>query len=159
MSDLSTAIAITAKAFEGIYDKGGEPYILHCLAVMYGVAYTDDDEIMMAAVMHDLIEDTDYTTEDLYELGFSSSIVNMISRLTHMDGDSYDEYLDVIACNKGCIQIKLADLKHNTDITRMKGLREKDFKRLEKYHRAYKFLEECLENFGSGYAKEYDMSV
>lgn len=144
MSDLSTAIAITAKAFEGKYDKGGKPYILHCLEVMYGVAYTGDDEIMMAAVMHDLVEDTDYTTKDLHELGFSSDVVVMVSLLTHYAGVSYDEYLDTIACNKGCIQIKLADLKHNSDITRMKGLREKDFKRLEKYHCAYNLLQNKL---------------
>lgn len=139
MSNLGTAIAITANAFEGKTDKGGKPYILHCLHVMNKLKYEGDEDLMCAAVMHDLVEDTEYTLEMLTELGFSDRVVNLVRLLTHTD-DEYMDYIARIKNNSDAVKIKLHDLRHNSDITRMKGLRNEDFKRLEKYHRAYAFL-------------------
>lgn len=136
---LDKAISITAKAFEGKFDKGGTPYILHCLHVMRGVARLGE-EVMCIAVMHDLVEDTDWTLDKLLDLGFSLRIIDGISAMTHEKSESYDMYIRRIALNKDAREVKKEDLKHNSDITRIKGLREKDFKRLEKYQRAYVYL-------------------
>jgi len=136
---LDIAISITAVAFEGKRDRGGAPYILHCLTVMESVSHLGA-KAMMAGVMHDLVEDTDWTLDDLRDKGFDEEVVGIVDRLSHRDGDSYDEYLDRIApclISRAC---KIGDLDHNSQIHRMKGLREKDFARLAKYHRAYAFL-------------------
>lgn len=142
---LSKAIAITAQAFEGEYDKGGKPYILHCLFVMSKMPKADL-ELQQIAVMHDLIEDTDYTLEDLKELGFSDRVVAGVALLTHPRWEPYVEYIARIAENMDAVLVKLADLRHNSDITRMKGIGEKDLKRLAKYHKAFKFLKEVRDS-------------
>ena len=136
---LDRAIAITATAFEGKLDKGCAPYILHCLTVMYGVR-EHGSKSMQAAVMHDLIEDTKWTLEDLKKEGFDEEVILIVERLTHLSTDSYDSYLDKIAVCPKSRAIKMKDLDHNSQIHRMKGLRDKDFERLAKYHRAYSFL-------------------
>jgi len=144
MATLDKAIAITAEAFVGRFDKGGKPYILHCLYVMEQIKHTGDDEIMMSAIMHDLVEDTNYTVNCLGNLGFSLRVQRLVDLLTHNPNDSYDEYLERIKSDKDAIKIKLGDLKHNSQITRMKGLGDKDFARLEKYCKAYADLKEVL---------------
>ena len=106
---LGTAIALTSKNFEGVFDKGGRPYILHSLQVMYWVDQSDD-EIMQIAVMHDLIEDTDVTLNDLEVLGFSPRVLNALSCVTHADGEPYDDYIDRILTNEDAIQVKIADI-------------------------------------------------
>jgi len=136
---LDRAIAITAVAFEGKLDKGGNPYILHCLTVMYNVRRLGS-KVMQAAVLHDLVEDTHWTLEMLRKEGFCEEVINMVDRLTHRKGETYDEYLDRIAPCPNTRAIKIEDLDHNSQIHRMKGLRDKDFERLAKYHRAYAFL-------------------
>jgi (p)ppGpp synthase/HD superfamily hydrolase len=137
---LSKAISITAQAFEGNYDKGGKAYILHCLHVMNQMP-EKDEELRCIAVMHDLIEDTEWTALQLEKIGFSCRVIEGVRCLTH-DSESYDDYIKRISLNSDARIIKLADLKHNSDITRMKGLRKKDFDRLEKYHRAFAYLSE-----------------
>lgn len=139
MSTLDRAISIAAQAFKGKLDKGGQPYILHCLHVMNQMP-ENDHELRMIAVMHDLIEDTDYTISDLQDLGFSERVYFGVKQVTHWDYQSYDEYIKIISNYEDATLVKLADLRHNTDITRIKGLRRKDFDRLEKYHRAYIYL-------------------
>ena len=136
---LDVAISITAQEFEGKLDKGGMPYILHCITVMEGVRSLGS-KAMQAAVMHDLIEDTKWTLLDLQKKGFAEEVINVVERLTHLENESYDDYLDRIAPCPIARAIKMADLDHNSQIHRMKGLRDKDFARLAKYHRAYAFL-------------------
>ena len=136
---LDIAISITAVEFEGKLDKGGHPYMLHCLTVMYGVEHLGS-KAMQAAVMHDLIEDTKWTLEDLKKKGFEEDVISIVEKVTHLSTDSYDEYLDKLAVCPIARAIKIADLDHNSQIHRMKGLRDKDFERLAKYHRAYAFL-------------------
>ena len=136
---LDIAISITAVAFEGKRDRGGTPYILHCLTVMEGVRHLGA-KTMMAGIMHDLIEDTDWTLDDLRKRGFDEEVVAIVEKVTHLSSDSYDEYLDKLAVCPHARAIKMADLDHNSQIHRMKGLRDKDFERLAKYHRAYAFL-------------------
>lgn len=140
---LDKAIAIASSAFLGKYDKGGEPYILHCLHVMRQVKKLGH-EAMIAAVLHDLLEDRpdEWTAEKLIEEGFDPKTVSLIVLLTHLPNEPYMDYILRISVSPTARAIKMADLRHNSDIHRMKGLREKDFARLEKYHKAYSFLKE-----------------
>jgi len=138
---LDIAIAITAEAFRGKFDKGGSPYILHCLHVMDTVR-PQTELNRTVGVLHDLIEDTSYTLDDLYKLGFNHEVVEAVSACTHIDNVPYDDYIMALAKNSTSRAVKLADLRHNSDITRMKGVRDKDFARLVKYHKAYKYLQD-----------------
>ena len=141
---LDKAIRLAADAFEGKFDKGGQPYILHCLHVMRTVCPNQDDhELMCIAVMHDLVEDTDITLKDLYDMGFSERVVSGVACMTHMNGEDYmDVYIRRVALNPDAKRVKIADLKHNSDLTRQPNLREKDLRRIEKYHRAYAYLKD-----------------
>jgi len=141
---LDKMIALVAEKFVGKFDKGGQPYILHCLHVMNAVCPKQDDhELMCIAVGHDLIEDTDITGDDLRAMGYSQRVVSGIEDMTHKQGEDYlDVYIRRIAANPDTRVCKREDLTHNSAIMRMKGLREKDFRRLEKYHRAYQYLED-----------------
>ena len=138
---LDQAIAIASTAFVGIYDKGGVPYIMHCLHVMDKVKYLGT-EAMIVAALHDLLEDTDWTPEALVQVGFNPHTVSLIELLTHKDGESYDDYIKRAALNNVTRAIKMEDIRHNSDPHRLKGLRDKDFKRLEKYTRAFAYLKE-----------------
>ena len=139
---LGTAIAITALAFEGKQDKGGNPYIMHCLNVM-GQMPQDDEELMCIAVLHDLVEDNEeWTFERLKDEGFSERVISALRLLTHDKSIPYDNYIKALAGNKDARRVKRAGLKHNSDITRLKGLRASDFERLEKYCRSYVYLSE-----------------
>ena len=138
---LDNAIAITSALFIGKYDKGGQPYILHCLHVMNSVSQSDH-ELMSIAVMHDLVEDTATTINHLRVEGFSDRVLSGVSALTHMPSEPYDDYIKRVADNPDAKLVKRADLQHNSDIMRMKGLRKKDFDRLEKYHRAFEYLKD-----------------
>ncbi len=136
---LGKAIALAAKVFENSKDKGGQPYILHCLKVMDNL-HTDDEDLKIIAVLHDIIEDTKITAEELYSMGFSYRIILALNLLTHRKEVSYDDYIKAISFNIDATKVKLADLKDNSDITRLKGLSKKDFDRMEKYHRSFIYL-------------------
>jgi len=139
MSNLSIAIALTAEKFKNKLDKAGEPYILHCLRVMNNL-HTRDKELQCIAVMHDLIEDTDVTLKDLFDLGFSDRVVRGVDILTHKADKDYMGYIRLISMYGDCVKVKLSDLEDNSKITRLKGLTKKDFERVEKYHTAYVYL-------------------
>lgn len=138
MKLLALAIAITAEAFKDKLDKGGQPYILHCLRVLDKIQ--GDECTKCAAIMHDIVEDTDWTFAKLTELGFSDKTIGILYLLTHNKETPYDEYIKSIAVCPYATQIKLRDLEDNSNITRLKGLRKKDMDRIEKYHRAYIYL-------------------
>ena len=138
MNKLALAISITAKAFEDKLDKAGQPYILHCLRVMN--ATNGDEDTKCASVMHDLVEDTEYTFEQLTKLGFSDKTIGILHLLTHKKETEYMEYIKAIAVSNEATEIKLRDLEDNSNITRLKGIGKKDLDRIEKYHRAYLYL-------------------
>ncbi len=142
MNMLAKAIAIASLAFQDKEDKSGRPYILHCLQVMHTVEQRGaDDELMSIAVLHDLLEDCpSWTAKELQDEGFSVRVITALGCLTHLDGEDYGDYIRRVSTNHDAVQVKIADLEHNSLIFRMKGLRPKDFKRIEKYHRAYAFL-------------------
>ena len=139
---LGRAIEIAATAHAGQTDKGGSPYILHPLWVMNRVKHLGE-AYMTVAILHDVVEDTEWTFDMLLNEGFSHSITVPLVLLTH-DGTmkSYDDYIKDLSSNSIATAVKMADLEHNSSILRLKGLRKKDFDRLEKYHRAYTYLKD-----------------
>ncbi len=136
---LDKAIAIAAQAFIGKEDKGGKPYILHCIHVMLAVKELGS-QAMIAGVLHDLIEDTDWTPKMLLAEGFDERTVKLVVMLTHKEDETYEDYVARVSLNPITRAVKIHDLRHNSDIMRMKGLLEKDFERLKKYHHAFDYL-------------------
>ena len=140
---LSMAIALAATRHAGQFDKGGKPYVLHTLRVMHYLK-TDDLELMAAAVMHDIIEDTDTTYEELREMGFSERVIDAVRGMTKVRGQTPAEYLAQVLASDDSAMIKLADLRHNSDLRRLKGVTDKDLKRAEKYHIMFATIKEHL---------------
>jgi len=137
---LARAIEIAVLAHKGQFDKGGRPYILHPLWVMNNVRHLGDD-YMMVAILHDVVEDSPVTIEDLIKEGFPKRVTDAIDLVT-MNGMVYHDRIKVIATNEIARAIKLKDLEHNLKPTRLKGLRKKDHDRIEKYHTAYTYLKD-----------------
>lgn len=138
---LGKMLAIAAFAHMNQKDKGGRPYFLHCMRVMQGLK-TDDEELMCIALGHDLIEDTKVTKEILIKYdGFSDRVIKGIVALTKIEGESYDQYKAKVMQNPDAILVKMQDLKDNSDITRLKGVTEKDIKRTIRYYNFYLELE------------------
>jgi guanosine-3',5'-bis(diphosphate) 3'-pyrophosphohydrolase len=133
---LDTMLVIVTNAHHGQFDKGGNPYILHPLKVMHYLK-SDDEELMCMALGHDVIEDTKVTYKDLREAGITERVINGIRALTKQPGQTYDEYKQGVFENEDAMRVKLADLRHNTDIRRLKGVTEKDIARMAKYHTFY----------------------
>lgn len=138
---LAKAIAIASDIFKDTVDKGGHPYILHCLRVMNSVDQ-NDRELMTIAVLHDVPEDfpKEHSVAYFVMQGFSTRVITALTLLTHNKSVPYDDYVKAIAHNEDARRVKLADLQDNSNITRLKGLIKKDFDRLEKYSRAYTYL-------------------
>ncbi|MAS93115.1 MAG: GTP pyrophosphokinase [Verrucomicrobiales bacterium] len=134
MSTLQRAIEIAVHSHRDQTTKDGQPYVLHPLTLMMRV---DSEEEKIAAVLHDVVEDTETTLEDLEAEGFSKETVEVIDLLTHREDLSYDEYIGRLAENSVARNVKLADLGHNMDITRIPNPGPKDFERLQKYHRIW----------------------
>lgn len=141
---LDNAIALAANSFEGEYDKGGEPYILHCIQVMENVRKWNDVDLQIAAILHDIIEDTEITAENLLEMGYSPRVVKIIEAVTFPKDCDYDAKILEICNDQDAIKVKMADLEHNSLILRMKGIRRKDLDRIEKYQRSYFILKNHL---------------
>lgn len=133
---LSKMISLATERHAGQLDKGGRPYILHPLAVMHRLR-TDDEELQCIAVGHDLLEDTNTTALELADLGFSPRVVSGIWALTKsrdMDATTYREF---VKSNPDAVRVKIEDLRHNSDIRRLKGVTEKDIARMVRYHEFY----------------------
>ena len=129
-----TAVRIVAEAHRGQVDKSGLPYILHPLAVASKV---DTLKLKTIALLHDTIEDTDVTAEYLIEQGIPQEIVEVVELLTKPEDEEYESYLRRVKKNPKALAVKLADLAHNTDPSRVSGLNEK---RRKKYETAKKIL-------------------
>lgn len=141
---LDKAIHLATNAHHGQFDKGGKPYILHPLRVMSFIK-TDDEELQCIALLHDVVEDTDITYADLGAAGMSLRVIEGVQALTKQKGFNYDTYKAQVMKNRDAMQVKMADLRHNTDIRRLKGIKEKDIKRMAKYHEFYVELKAALE--------------
>ncbi len=141
--NLGIAYALAAEVFKDKTDKSGRPYFEHCL---YVASKMDTDEEKIIALLHDVPEDTKdtpnpITSQTLRDIGFSEEIIRNVDILTHQPEDDYESvYIRRIAKYPKAKKVKLVDLEHNSQVTRLKGLRQKDFMRLEKYLRSYVYL-------------------
>ncbi len=137
MSNLEEAIAVAAQAHRGQRDRAGAPYILHPLRMMFAV---QTDAERMAAVLHDVVEDTDWTLDALRERGFPEQVVTAVDHLTRREGESYEAFVRRAAAHPAARRVKVADLEDNMDVRRMGTVSADDAERLTKYHRAWRLL-------------------
>jgi len=140
---LGKVLVLATNAHAGQFDRGGKPYILHPLKVMHYLK-SDDEELMCVALLHDVVEDTKTTWADLKEIGCTDRVLDAVSALTKMPGQSYDDYKEEVFSNEDAMRVKMADLRHNTDIRRLKGVTQKDLERLAKYNQFYLELQAKL---------------
>lgn len=140
---LASALHLATNAHNGQFDKAGNPYILHPLKVMHYLK-SSDEELQCVALLHDVIEDTSVTYVDLGKAGMSLRVIEAVQALTKQRGYSYEHYKDQVMANRDAMLVKLADLRHNTDIRRLKGITEKDAQRNAKYHLFYSQLQDKL---------------
>ena len=139
--NLEQAISIASLAHAGQLDKGGEPYILHPLRVMMKFK---DEKQRIVAVLHDVVEDTKVTIQDLILNGLDRDLANVVLILTRRRNESYDDYINRICYDELAMRVKLADLNDNMDMSRIDILTEKDYQRLAKYRVARSILENIL---------------
>lgn len=133
------AIKLCFKAHEGQVDKSGLPYVHHPLHL---AEQMDDEESTIVALLHDVVEDTDYSIKDLKGMGFGDAVVEAIDIMTHRPEVPYMDYVKEIAKNSIARKVKLADLNHNCDLTRLNHEpTSKDSERVEKYKKAKELLE------------------
>ena len=138
MSTLQRAIEIATEAHKGQFDKSGKDYIGHPLRVME-MGKTEEEKIV--GVLHDVIEDTDWTFETLAEEGFSKEVIDALRCVTKLsENENYYDFIERIKKNPLAVAVKINDLSDNMDIRRLPYLSDKDVKRLKKYLKAYKKL-------------------
>ena len=135
---LSKAITLAIKAHEGQEDKSGMPYVGHIMRVMVA-GRTEDEKIV--GVLHDVVEDTQWTFEALLAEGFPPYIVDALRCVTKLsDNEPYDEFIERVKTNSLAVAVKINDLTDNMDVRRYKELTDWDIKRLRKYMKAYQAL-------------------
>lgn len=134
---LDLAIKLAVSAHKGQLDKAGKPYILHPLNLMLKFS---EEELQIVSILHDVIEDSEITLEYLSELGFSKSVVDALDALTKKSHEDYVDFISRISENLIATRVKIEDLTHNLDITRLDTVRSDDLLRIEKYHNALFFL-------------------
>jgi (p)ppGpp synthase/HD superfamily hydrolase len=139
MATLERAIAIAVEAHRGQIYRAAQPYIMHPLRLMLAVE-GEGEEAMIVAVLHDVVEDTPWTIEQLAAEGFAPHLVAAIELLTRQEDETYEAFIERIAPDPLARLVKLADLKDNMDVRRLPEFGKKDAERMERYHRAWKRL-------------------
>jgi guanosine-3',5'-bis(diphosphate) 3'-pyrophosphohydrolase len=142
---LNSMLLLATRKHADQYDKGGHSYILHCLAVMQNLN-TDDEELLCIALGHDIVEDTDTTYQELLEHGMTHRVIDGIAALTKLPGETKEDYKARVKNNPDAVIVKMADLQHNSDIRRLKGVSEKDITRMISYHNFYLELKSLRES-------------
>ena len=132
------AIKLAYEAHAGQTDKSGLPYIHHPLHL---AEQMQDESTTILALLHDVVEDTQYSIEDIEAMGFDREITDALRLMTHDQRVPYMEYVGKLKKNPLARTVKLADLRHNSDISRLNEVTEKDLKRIEKYRAAIELLE------------------
>lgn len=133
------AMKVCFDAHKQQIDKSGMPYVFHPFHL---AEQMKDETTTVVALLHDVIEDTDYTFNDLIAMGFDGAIIDAIELMTHEEGVPYMDYVEKIKSNPIAREVKLADLRHNSDLSRLDAPTEKDKMRVEKYRKAIVLLEE-----------------
>ena len=136
---LEKALVIAIKAHFGQKDRAGQPYILHVIRVMEKCESLDEK---IVATLHDLIEDTDWTSDQLLQEGFPQYIVDAVVCLTKGDNEPYDDYINRVKPNPLAVRVKLSDLKDNSNPLRLHTINEQDIERYNRYLKAYAYLSE-----------------
>jgi (p)ppGpp synthase/HD superfamily hydrolase len=135
---LERAIKLARKYHKGQLDKGGTPYIEHPLRVMECV---ESIEEKVLAVLHDVLEDCDFSKDQLTNAGIPKYLVEKLEILCKGKNEKYFDYIDRVKADKSTVNVKLSDLKDNMNLKRLKEVTEKDINRIEKYKKAKKILE------------------
>ncbi len=138
MSTLERAVVIAAEAHAGQVDKAGAPYILHPLRLMLQM---EEPEDRIVAVLHDVVEDTNWTLQRLRKEGFPHVIIDAIDSVTWRKYEDYEDFIQRAAQNPIGSRVKLADLRDNCDLSRIANPKEVDFKRVAKYREAIRTIE------------------
>jgi (p)ppGpp synthase/HD superfamily hydrolase len=139
MPTLEDAIVLAVDAHKGQMDKSGKPYILHPLQVMFRC---EREAERIVAVLHDVVEDTGRTFDDLRKLGYSEEVVAALDCVTKREGESYEDFVERAAVNPIARRVKIADLEENMDVRRLPGFNAKDLERMGKYLTAWKRLKQ-----------------
>jgi len=134
-----TALQISFEAHKNQVDKSGMPYVYHPFHL---AEQMDDEYSVCVALLHDVAEDTDLTVADLSRMGFPKEVTDALALMTHDDLTPYMDYVERLSHNPIAAKVKLADLAHNSDLTRLDVVREKDRERVLKYHRAMELLKQ-----------------
>ena len=134
---LELALSIATKAHRGQFDKAGIDYIEHPIFV---ASQVDSEEEKAVALLHDVIEDSSVTAEELLNAGLPETVVTAVQILSKKKGQDYQTYLKTVKSNPLARAVKLDDLKHNSDLSRLETITDKDLKRLEKYKKAINYL-------------------
>ena len=137
MSLVEKSLSIALKAYAGQKDKAGKTYILHPLRVM---SKMETEEEMSVALLHDVIEDSEITAQDLSKAGIPARVVKAVQALTKKEGENYDQFVDRVLKNKLAAKIKKADIEDNINVLRLNSVGPKDLERIAKYHKAWKKL-------------------
>lgn len=135
--DTKKAMRLMFEAHRDAVDKSGIPYVFHPFHV---AEQMNDETSAIVALLHDVVEDTDYTPDDLREMVFSNEVCDALDYLTHREGVPYMDYVRRIKENPVAVRVKLADLAHNSDRTRFDHMTESDYRREEKYRKAAAIL-------------------
>lgn len=133
------ALELCFEAHKEQKDKSGLPYVFHPFHL---AEQMQTEETTIVALLHDVVEDTDVTLDDLAQMGFSKTVMDAIALMTHADGVDYMDYVRAIRENPIAKAVKLADLRHNSDLTRMDVVDEKVLERRKVYLEALALLEE-----------------
>ncbi len=144
-ANIDDALELVVTHFRGMKDKDGEPYVMHCLRVMMGVS---DPLARQVALMHDLVEDTPVSIEELRSRNFSEQVVAAVDLITHKSEDSYADYVVRIKQNDLARQAKLSDLRDNSAVSRVlyrEHSLERDMQRIGRYILSYQFLSDRMD--------------
>ena len=133
------ALAIAKDAHKGQVDKAGVDYIQHPLFV---ASLVEGELAKTVALLHDVVEDSAWTLEDLRKEGLPEEVVQAVGILTKNRNENYEEYILRVKQNPLARQVKLADLKHNSDLSRLANVTDRDRKRVAKYQKAIAYLSE-----------------
>jgi (p)ppGpp synthase/HD superfamily hydrolase len=134
MPTVEDALALAVEAHRGQKDKAGQTYILHPLRVMMRL---ETDAERMAAILHDVVEDTPYTLERLRELGYPEEVLGALDCLTKREGESYEAFVERILPHPLARRVKMADLEDNMDVRRLPAVGAKEAERLTRYRAAW----------------------
>jgi len=137
MNQLEKAIKIALETHENQVDKGGETYILHPLRLMVQMP---TEELQIIAVLHDVVEDSNYTFEYLIKEGFTTEVIEALRALTKQENEQYSDFIQRVKENPLATKVKIADLKDNSNLDRIQNPTEKDLERVKKYKKAIEFL-------------------